>query len=904
MSARVEARSSQLAARRRIGARVVPASCQLLAASLLLAFATTILGQAADSRNPPQNDKNKDASKNEILRKLSKRERQARIAKLDFRHQDFASDVEPIILSAELDAFLMMESNAQRDAFVDDFWRRRDRMQGTTNLAFKDMYYRRLETAKEQFRQVTSDRARMFLLHGPPSEAVRTECQRLLQPIEIWKYPFIAGLGHNVRLLFYKPRYAHDYKLWNPLGGSAALADLVIASGADASSSESSRRREFTESASPYAYISRIQLECRDGEEIMRAITQMVQCRVDLLELFEPPEMNDEVVRNILSSVVIANPQAKKLGAEFSVQFPTKSGSRTDVQMMLLVPRAEVVPAEIAGAEVYTMDVTGEVLKDGQLWEKYRYRFDFPGDYRGEKLPIVIDRLLRPAEYQSRIKVTDANTGAEAVVETTLSVPEVFIAEAATGDSQDSRENATAEAAVATLRPEEKAPPRLPSLRIVPPADEPVTGLRTIETMISGEVIKAVEFSLDGRKVAVRRSPPFSLDLDFGLAPTMKRIRAVGLDETGKPVIGDDITVNAGTDPFRVRIVSPRVAPHLSGPSLIEMDVGVPDGEELEGLEVFWNETRVATLYDPPFVQTIDIPTTDGVGYVRAVAKLRDSSVPPVEDVVMINTPAYMEELNVHLIELPTTVAINGKLSEGLTEKSFRILDDNKPVPIAKFEYVRNLPLSIGMAFDTSGSMAMRMSEAQKAGAEFFEKVMKKGDKAFLVAFSKETELVQKWTMKLADVHAGLARLRPEATTALYDAIVFALYNFHGVKGQRALIIVSDGKDTDSKFTFDQALDYARHAAVPIYTIGIGIKGTDVDVRSKLKRLSAETGGTTYYIDETYDLQRVYNEIQAELRSQYILGFYPSPDIKPGKWREITVTATEGKVKTVKGYFP
>ena len=66
-------------------------------------------------------------------------------------------------------------------------------MQGTTNLAFKDMYYRRIETAKQQFRKVTSDREKMFLLHGPPSEAVRSECQRLLQPIEIWKYSFIAG---------------------------------------------------------------------------------------------------------------------------------------------------------------------------------------------------------------------------------------------------------------------------------------------------------------------------------------------------------------------------------------------------------------------------------------------------------------------------------------------------------------------------------------------------------------------------------------------------------------------------------------------------------------------------------------------------------------------------------------
>ncbi|HEX7808747.1 MAG TPA: VWA domain-containing protein, partial [Thermoanaerobaculia bacterium] len=169
----------------------------------------------------------------------------------------------------------------------------------------------------------------------------------------------------------------------------------------------------------------------------------------------------------------------------------------------------------------------------------------------------------------------------------------------------------------------------------------------------------------------------------------------------------------------------------------------------------------------------------------------------------------------------------------------------------------------------------------------------------------KETRLVQKWTTKVSDIHAGLAKLRAEETTSLYDAVVQGLYHFHGLRGQKALIVISDGKDTASKFTFDQAMEYARRSAVPIYAIGIGIRGTDQDVKYKLSRLTGETGGTVYYIEQARDLQRIYDEIQTELRSQYILGFYPAPDIKSGsKWREVTVQASEGKVKTVKGYFP
>ncbi|MDP9191361.1 MAG: VWA domain-containing protein [Acidobacteriota bacterium] len=880
------------------------------AVALSLAVAATILGQ--DSQPPkPQPE----ISRPDAIRKLSKRERKQRLEKLPVRHQEFAEDVEPIMLPAELDMFLSLPDDTARDTFADEFWRRRDHVNRTSGV-FKDAYYRRLERAKEMFKRVTTDRARLYLLHGPPAEVVRTNCQRLLQPVEVWKYNFLPGLGHDARLMFYKPRSQSEYRLWNPLGGSVALAELVVAPEAVTQRGPNERNRArdaLAMSNSPYASMSQIQLACTEGAEIIAAITQMVQARIDLLKLFEPPELNQEDVRKMLRSVIIANPTAPKLTTEVSVRFPTKEGSRTDVQLMLLVPRDELSPAVAGEAEVYTIDVTGEVLRDGELWEKYRYRFDFPAELTIEKFPIVIDRFLRPAEYVSRVKVTDANTGAEAVVEMPLIVPEIFVPETlATAEAESapaplpaSVPSQAGAAVPAMAQINEDILAKEPRLRIIPPSGDFVSGLQTIDTILTGEGIKAVEFWMDGRKLAIRRSPPYALDLDFGIVPQMRRIRAVALDARDQALTGDELTVNTGTDPFRVRIVSPRVAPRLTGSTRVEMDVNVPDGDELASLELYYNETRVATLYDTPFVQTIELPAKDGAAYLRAVATLKDASVPPVEDVVIINTPAYMEELNVHLIELPTTVIINGKPADSLTAASFKILDEGKPVAISKFDYVKDLPLSIGLAIDASGSMLHRMVEAQKAGAQFFEKIMRKGDKGFIVAFDKEALMIQKWSTKVSALHAGLAKLRAEETTALYDALVFALYNFHGVRGQKALVLISDGKDTASKFTFEQSLEYARRTGVPIFSIGIGIRAADGDVRYKLDRLSRETGGTTFYIEQASELQRVYDGIQAELRSQYVLGFYPAADIKPGsKWREVTVQATEGKVRTIKGYFP
>jgi Ca-activated chloride channel family protein len=337
----------------------------------------------------------------------------------------------------------------------------------------------------------------------------------------------------------------------------------------------------------------------------------------------------------------------------------------------------------------------------------------------------------------------------------------------------------------------------------------------------------------------------------------------------------------------------------------VEIDVRVPEGKALGSVELYWNEQRVATMYDPPFVQTVNIPATDGVGYLRAVAMLKETDADPVEDVVMVNTPDFMEEINVHLVELPTTVLRDGKPVNDLPENAFKVLDEGAPVKLAKFEYVKDLSLSLGMAVDTSGSMDTKMAEARAAGSAFFQNVMRKGDKAFLVAFDSQPHIVQKWSTDLTEINSGLAKLRPEESTALYDAVVYSLYNFLGVKGQKALILVTDGKDTISKFSYEQALEYAQRAAVPIYAIGIGIRGTEMDVRQKLNRLCVETGGTSYYIDSAADLKKIYGDIQNELRSQYVLGFYPAAEVKTGsKWREVTVQVAEGKVKTIRGYYP
>ncbi|HEX8173471.1 MAG TPA: VWA domain-containing protein [Thermoanaerobaculia bacterium] len=811
---------------------------------------------------------------------LTRRERKDLTAKLPEKHRQFLLEVEPLITDDERDTFLRLETDAQRDVFIDDFWRRRDVAAGTTNNAAHDEYYVRLEYVKEHFSQIASDRGRVYLLYGEPAAMIDANCSQYFQPLQIWAYEYIPALGHDVMLLFYLPRYAREYKLWNAMGGAMALDDLR--------SADITAHGDFR--------TANIIMECRNGEAIVKAMAQMQLYREKVMKVFDPPAINEEDVHRVLRSSVVADKTAKPLSASIAVTYPEANGNKTDAQLQIYVPRAELQTTSVAGVAVYSIDVVGEVLRDGKMWEKYRYRFDFSGDSKEEKLPIVIDRMLRPATYTSRVKVADATSGAQTILENELQVPDLV------GPIKPAA--ATAESATVAALNQELQSSRA-RLRIVPLPDGVTSGVQTIQTIVSGSGISGVEFWLDGKKVATRRSPPYTLDLDFGTMPRSRKIRAVAIDSHSAPITGDEVIVNTGTDPFRVRIASPRIAPKLSGPTRVELDVKVPEGKQLAGVDLYWNETRVATMFDPPFVQTVNIPSSEGVGYLRAVAKLSDAEVDPVEDVVMVNAPDYMETVDVHLVELPTTVLVGGKPKNDLTEEAFKVFDEGKPVKLAKFEHVTDLPLSIGMAVDNSGSMESRMTAAREAGAQFFKNVLRKGDKAFLVAFDSQPHLVQKWSGDLKDVYSGLAKMRPEESTALFDAVVYSLYNFVGVKGQKALVLVTDGKDTVSKFTFEQALEYAQRAAVPIYAIGIGIRGSELDVRGQLNRLCNETGGNSYYIDNAGELSKIYTDIQNELRSQYVLGFYPSADVKAGsRWREVNVQVTEGKVKTIRGYYP
>ena len=159
--------------------------------------------------------------------KLSRRERKERTAKLTEPYRQFLIDVDPIIQPSELDTFLRLESDAQRDLYITDFWRRHDLTEGMPNGAFKNIYYERIAEAKERYRSLASDRGRVYVIHGAPAEISIPNSCKFFQPMELWTYRSLKGFEKEAHFLFYRPRPDGDYVLWQPYSaGNDALYDL------------------------------------------------------------------------------------------------------------------------------------------------------------------------------------------------------------------------------------------------------------------------------------------------------------------------------------------------------------------------------------------------------------------------------------------------------------------------------------------------------------------------------------------------------------------------------------------------------------------------------------------------------------------------------------------------------
>jgi len=275
-----------------------------------------------------------------------------------------------------------------------------------------------------------------------------------------------------------------------------------------------------------------------------------------------------------------------------------------------------------------------------------------------------------------------------------------------------------------------------------------------------------------------------------------------------------------------------------------------------------------------------------------------------------IKTRITLEVTRVNL--LFTVTDRKGRFVTNLGRPDFEVLENRKPQGILEFAAESDLPLRMAILVDTSNSIRDRFRFIQEAAVEFISSVLRpRQDKAAVVSFDTTAELVA----DLDERHDHLAKLirdlRPGGGTSLYDAVFFACRDKLGQeqprhKFRRAMIIISDGDDNQSRYTRDQALEMAQKNDVVIYTISTNITRLETDGDKVLKYLASETGGLSLFPFKVEDLGQSFENIANELRHQYNIFYRPEPLRTDGRYQTVDVRVKNRKdlvVRARKGYY-
>ncbi len=247
-----------------------------------------------------------------------------------------------------------------------------------------------------------------------------------------------------------------------------------------------------------------------------------------------------------------------------------------------------------------------------------------------------------------------------------------------------------------------------------------------------------------------------------------------------------------------------------------------------------------------------------------------------------------------------------------LQQNDFRFIDDGKPVAqINSFRKETNLPLRVGLLIDASNSVRDRFRFEQESAIEFLNQIIRpKFDKAFVIGFDTTAEVTQDFTDDTDQLGKGVRMLRPGGGTAMYDAIYYAcrdklLKENAGTATRKAIILLSDGEDNQSRVTREEAVEMAQRAEVIIYTISTNTSGIKLRGDKVLERFAEATGGRAFFPFKISDVANAFSEIQDELRSQYAVSYLPADFKKDGRYRPIEISADNKKykVRARKGYY-
>jgi Ca-activated chloride channel family protein len=765
---------------------------------------------------------------------------------------------------------------------------------------------RRMRLVREELPSPRDARAQLLFLRGRPAERLVVDCAAAFRPLEIWTYRHPEGGGKD--LILYRPSAGEPFRLWLPIDSKRALYtsemefwlsqwDLLRLPGrqridrffcpdsarVDAATGVDGLGGVPPTAGAAYGAADRQAETARDFRWVRP------ENRIPLLW---GPADRASWAREAAATALPPEPERLETGS-LDVDFPRRQGQRLLARFLVSLPAGTgmaPVPAK-TGAPRVRLAVDGVLEREGEVFEDFRVRYQITPS---APAALLMERAVRPGQsFVLRLRVKDETSGAETRVVRGFRVP---------GGPERSLPAGLVATAVGGEMAEMAKPGGVTgpdTLLLLPPPAEVVLGTWRADTVVSGDRIAKVVFLLDGQPQLSRTRPPYSAEVRLAEIPREQVVRAEGYDAAGELVSWDQVVLNQARGRFRVLITDPRRGSRTAGKAVARAEVVVPEERRVASVEFRVDDRVIATLDQPPWQREIQVPAEGDLAYLTVTARLDDGT--QAEDVRLLRAPANLGEVEVDLVELfATALDGSGHPVRGLPASDFELLEGGKPQKIVRFEQVDDLPLSLGIAVDTSFSMASSLVEAQKAAAGFVHNLLTRDDRCFTLQFGGRPELLIPPVDDPEAVALSLEGLKAFGRTALYDAILTSLYYFRAERGQRALVLLTDGEDTTSRTSWEDALAYARRSGVAIYTIGLG-KGP----RAELTELAEATGGRAFFIDKAEDLAGVYGKIGEELRSRYLLAYSSDRPADPGGFRSVEVRIKKGlRARVSRGTYP
>jgi Ca-activated chloride channel family protein len=292
------------------------------------------------------------------------------------------------------------------------------------------------------------------------------------------------------------------------------------------------------------------------------------------------------------------------------------------------------------------------------------------------------------------------------------------------------------------------------------------------------------------------------------------------------------------------------------------------------------------------------------------------ASTPPAATAVTPDTPLSSDQttmrVDVKLVNVFVTVTDKtGAPVASLTKDNFHLSEDGVPQSIAVFNRESELPLSIVLAIDASLSTKKDLKLELQAARKFAREILRPQDALAVYQFSEIVEELGHFTSDLRQIDDAIGRVHVRSATAMYDALLLGADALMNRQGRKVMVIITDGGDTVSTTTYAQALREAQQAEAIVYSIIVvpieASAGRDTGGEHALIQISHDTGGKYYYASGLDQLDRAFRQISEELRTQYLLAYYPSRRLSDSDFRRITVQVSgadeDMKARYRAGYY-